>query len=107
MFDSPFWTYWYFHLPNYLVAALIYTLLGRFLMGLFAPADWDNYIWRFFVRVSDPVLRVFRPITPGFVPTLLLPLVAVFWLYVARLAYWMVLFQFALHPRLAGLAAAG
>ena len=27
-------TYWYFHLPNFILAALMYTLLGRVLLGL-------------------------------------------------------------------------
>ena len=25
----PFLTYWYYHLPNFVLAALMYTLLGR------------------------------------------------------------------------------
>ena len=26
---NPLLTYWYFHLPNFVLAALMYTLLGR------------------------------------------------------------------------------
>ena len=29
----PLLTYWYFHLPNFVLAALMYTLLGRVLLG--------------------------------------------------------------------------
>ena len=43
---------------DYLFAALIYTMLGRFVLGLFVPPEWDNYIWRFFRRVTDPVLAL-------------------------------------------------
>ena len=32
-------TYWYFHLPNFILAALMYTMLGRFLLGLIVDAD--------------------------------------------------------------------
>ena len=49
---------------DYLFAALIYTMLGRFVLGLFVPPEWDNYIWRFFRRVTDPVLAVARPADP-------------------------------------------
>lgn len=44
------WTYWYFHLPNFVLAALMYTLLGRALLGLSGQPDPDNYIWRFFAE---------------------------------------------------------
>lgn len=85
--------YWYFHLPNYVLAALIWTLVGRFLLGLFVPPDWDNYIWRFFRAVTDPVLRLTRAITPSFMVEAFLPLVAVFWLVLAR-----ILLQAAVFP---------
>jgi uncharacterized protein YggT (Ycf19 family) len=72
---------------DYLFAALIYTMVGRFVLGLFAPADWDNYIWRFFRRVTDPVLAVTNRLTPSFMVEPLLPLVAVWWLFVARILF--------------------
>jgi uncharacterized protein YggT (Ycf19 family) len=95
---NPFWQYWYFHLPNYVVAALIYTLFGRFLLSLFVPAEWNNYIWQFFVRLTDPVIALVRPITPGFVLGIFMPLVAAFWLYVLRFIYWLVLYNTGLGP---------
>ncbi|TIV11798.1 MAG: YggT family protein, partial [Mesorhizobium sp.] len=45
---NDFWSYWYFHIPNFILAAVMYTLMGRLLLGLFVPESWDNYIWRFF-----------------------------------------------------------
>ena len=33
-------TYWYFHLPNFILAALMYTLLGRALLGLMVEAEF-------------------------------------------------------------------
>ncbi len=75
---------WLFHLVNYLLAAVGYTMLGRFLLSLFVPADWDNYIWRFFRRITDPALIVVRRITPRSVGDGLLPLVAFFWILFLR-----------------------
>jgi len=43
-------TYWYYHVPNFVLAALMYTLLGRVLLSLFVEPDSSNYIWRFFCR---------------------------------------------------------
>ena len=104
--SNPFWQYWYFHLPNYILAALMYTLIGRFLLGLFVPPDWDNYIWRFFRLVTDPVLAVVARITPRFMLDPLMPLVAVFWIVLLRLAYWVLLTRLELAPPL-GVVAGG
>ena len=53
----PILSYWYYHLPNFLLAALMYTLLGRVLLSLFVDPDSPNYIWRFFCRVDRSVRR--------------------------------------------------
>ena len=58
--SNPLITYWYFHLPNFLLAALMYTLLGRVMLGLIVDPNSQNYIWRFFCRFTDPVVRVSR-----------------------------------------------
>ena len=61
---NDFWSYWYFHIPNFILAAVMYTLLGRLVLGLFVPENWDNYIWRGFKAITDPFLRVVRIVTP-------------------------------------------
>ena len=38
----------------------MYTLLGRALLGLIVEPDSPNYIWRFFCRITDPVVAVDR-----------------------------------------------
>ena len=49
--------FWYFHLPNFVLAALMYTLLGRAILGVIVgPQNSSNYIWRFFCRITDPVV---------------------------------------------------
>jgi YggT family protein len=83
---------WYYHVPNYVLAALMWTLAGRFLLGLFVPPQWDNYIWRFFCRITDPVLAVVARITPSFMVEQLLPLVAIFWLFVLRIVLQLLVF---------------
>ena len=60
----PVLTFWYFHLPNFILAALMYTLLGRALLGLIVAPDSSNYIWRFFCRITDPFLALIAPLTP-------------------------------------------
>ena len=57
-------TYWYYHVPNFVLAALMYTLLGRAVLGMFVDADSPNYIWRFFCRITDPVVAAVGFVTP-------------------------------------------
>lgn len=105
MLDNPFWQHWYFHLPNYLLAVLVYTMLGRFILSLFLPPQSGNYIWRFFRRLTDPVLVAVGFITPRFIAPFLLPLVSVFWLTVLRIALLALLFAIGLAPHSIGPAA--
>jgi YggT family protein len=77
-------TYWYFHLPNFVLAALMYTLLGRALLGLFLDPDSPNYIWRFFGRFTDPVVAVVALVTPKAAAPVVLWLFGVVWLFWLR-----------------------
>lgn len=77
---------WAFQLPNFVLAALMYTLLGRFLLSFFFGPASTNYIWRAFVRMTDPVLRVVGAITPRAVPDVVILAFGVLWLLVARIA---------------------
>ena len=78
--------FWYFHLPNFVLAALMYTLAGRVLFSLFADPDSQNYIWRFFCRITDPVIAAVALVTPKAVPPLVLWLFGIVWLFWMRVA---------------------
>jgi YggT family protein len=95
------WGYWYFHLPNYALAALLYTMFGRFALGLVVGPGSPNYVWRWFCRLSDPVLRPVAFITPTYVEERFLPLAAAFWLALLRLAFFLALYAAGLAPRVA------
>ena len=84
--SNPIFTYWYFHLPNLVLAALMYTAIGRFALGFIFDPDSKNYIWRFFVRVTDPVIKLIRYVTPRAVPPTIVLLFTVVWLFAARVA---------------------
>lgn len=101
---ASFAGYWYFHLPNFVLAALMYTMLGRFLLGLMVDADSPNYIWRFFCRITDPVVAVLSVVTPRAVPPALLWLFGFVWLFWLRVAFHYTLLLVNLAPRVAGAA---
>ena len=84
--SNPILTYWYFHLPNFILAALMYTLLGRALLALIVQPDASNYIWRFFCRLTDPVIAVLALVTPKATAPVVLWLFGVVWLFWLRVA---------------------
>jgi hypothetical protein len=75
---------WHFQLPNFILAALMYTLLGRALLGLFVDPDSPNYIWRFFCRITDPVVAAVAVVTPKATAPVVLWLFGVVWLFWLR-----------------------
>ena len=86
-------TYWYYHLPNFILAALMYTLLGRAALGLFLDPDSPNYIWRFFCRLTDPFIGAVARVTPRAAVPLVVWLFGFVWLFWLRV---LLLYVFAL-----------
>jgi hypothetical protein len=84
MGSPPLWTYWYFQLPNFVLAALMYTLLGRALLGMIVDPNSQNYIWRFFCRLTDPVVAAVALVTPKVAPPVIIWLFGVVWLFWLR-----------------------
>ncbi len=85
--------YWYFHIPNFILAVFMYTLLGRVLLSLVVDEDSENYIWRFFCRLTSPIVAVVAVVTPIAVAPLVLWLFAITWLFWLRMLLY---FGFAL-----------
>jgi hypothetical protein len=67
-------------------------------MGLFLPENSTFFFMRFFVRATDPLIRLFRPITPAFLIQPLVPL------YVA---WFFFMFRFYVMPWLLGYSVMG
>lgn len=84
---QSFLTHWYFHIPNLAMAALMYTLIGRYVLSLFFSKKPDVVILKVFASVTDPVLHLVRAITPAIVPGGLVLVFAIAWLMAARM-FW-------------------
>ena len=82
--SSTLFTHWYFHLPNFVLAALMYTLLGRAVLGLIVQPDSSNYIWRFFCRITDPFIALVAQVTPKATAPVVVWLFGVVWLFWLR-----------------------
>lgn len=97
-----FWEYAAYNISNYVLAAVMYTLLGRLVLGLFVPEQWDNYIWRAFRLITDPVLAGARFVTPAVIAGPWLIIAATVWIMVARVAFTMVMVDAGLTPPVGG-----
>lgn len=84
---NPVLQYWYFHLPNYVLAVIMYTLLGRLILSFFFPPDSDNYIWKAFCRLTDWVLKLVGYVTPRSVPPPVVIFFAFLWILIVRQAF--------------------
>jgi hypothetical protein len=96
---TSFFQSWYYHLPNYALAVLMYAAIGRFFLSLFVDPNWNNFIWRGFVAVSDPAVKLVRAITPDAVPPPVIIIFTVLWLIAARVLLFFEFARWGLAPR--------
>jgi YggT family protein len=98
MDTNTFLTYWYYSLPNFMLAVLMYTIIGRVLLSLFFDPDSKNYIMRFFIRVTDPFVSFFGAVTPKATAPVVLWLFTFVWLFWLRVAMLYAFLLFGLLP---------
>ena len=69
---------------DYVLGVVMWTLIGRVAMNVFLPENSSFFFMRFFVRVTEPLLRAFQPITPGFLVRPLVPLYVAWFFFMIR-----------------------
>ena len=78
--DVPTWLLAF----DYIMGMIMWTLIGRFAMGIFLPEDSSFFFMRVFVKYTNPLLKLFKPITPGFLVQGLVPLYVAWFFYMIR-----------------------
>ena len=81
---ASFFAPWYYHVPNLILAALIWLLIGRLVLSLVLGRG--NAVVRLLEAVTGPVLKAVGAITPRLVPAGLVIVCAIAWLLAARIA---------------------
>ncbi|MSP88014.1 MAG: YggT family protein [Alphaproteobacteria bacterium] len=81
------------------MAAVMYTLLGRALLGLIVEPDSQNYIWRFFCRLTDPFIAAIALVTPKAATPVVVWLFGVVWLFWLRVGLLYVFLILGLVPK--------
>ena len=86
------------YLIDYVMGMIMWTLIGRVAMNIFQKEDSSFFFMKVFVKLTDPLISVFRFVTPTFIIKPLVPL------YVAWFFY---MFRFYLMPYLMGYSVMG
>ena len=69
---------------DYALGLVMWTLIGRSTMNLFQPENSDFFFMKAFVRLTNPLLRLWKPITPQFLLPALVPLYVAWFFYMSR-----------------------
>jgi hypothetical protein len=88
----PFW------IVNYGLALVMWVCVGRFLLSFFIAKQPNNYIWRGFRLVTDWAVWAVGWVTPRYVHPILLPPIAAFWLFYARVGAFALMWQWGWVP---------
>ena len=86
------------YLIDYIMGVIMWTLIGRVAMNIFQREDSEFFFMKVFVKLTNPLINLFNPITPSFIIRPLIPL------YVAWFFY---MFRFYLMPYLLGYSVMG
>lgn len=95
---DAFFTHWYFHFPNLILAALSYSLIGRYILELLFSKKPDAVILKVFRQITQPVVSGVRAITPAIVPNGLVIVFSVVWLTVARMFLYLTIIAAGVKP---------
>ena len=86
------------YIIDYILGVIMWTLIGRVAMNIFQREDSQFFFMRVFVKFTNPLIRMFKIVTPTFIIQPLVPL------YVAWFFY---MFRFYLMPYLMGYSVMG
>ena len=51
---------------DYILGVIMWTLIGKVAMNLFQRENSEFFFMKVFVKVTNPLVRLFKPITPSF-----------------------------------------
>lgn len=69
---------------DYALGVVMWTLIARFALSLFLPENSEWGFLRIIIRLTDPILRLFKPVTPGFLVRPMVPLFVAWFFFFLR-----------------------
>ncbi|MGE0699886.1 MAG: hypothetical protein AB7O57_12395 [Hyphomicrobiaceae bacterium] len=97
---ESFLAHWYFHVPNLAMAALIYTLIGRYVLELLLASRPDAVMLKVVRSITRPVVAIVRFLTPRVVPDGIVVILAICWLMAARMLWFLTCVAAGMRPNI-------
>jgi hypothetical protein len=72
------------YIIDYILGVIMWTLIGRVAMNIFQREDSGFFFMKVFVKLTNPLILLFRPITPSFIIPFLVPLYVAWFFYMIR-----------------------
>lgn len=69
---------------DYALGVIMWTLIGRVAMSIFLPENSEFFFMKVFVKATNPLIRLFKPITPSFLLEPLVPLYVAWFFFMIR-----------------------
>ena len=69
---------------DYLFGVIMWTLIGRVAMNIFQKEDSEFFFMKIFVRYTNPIIKILKPITPAFIIAPLVPLYVAWFFFMIR-----------------------
>ena len=69
---------------DYILGTIMWTLIGRAFMNIFQREDSTFFFMRVFVKYTNPLLNIFKPVTPKFIIQPLVPLYVAWFFFMIR-----------------------
>ena len=74
----------FIYFVDYLLGIIMWTLIGRVAMNIFQREDSEFFFMKVFVKYTNPLIRLFKPLTPSFIIGPLIPLYVAWFFYMIR-----------------------
>ena len=72
------------YIIDYVLGVIMWTLIGRVGMNIFQKEDSGFFFMKVFVNLTDPLINLFKFITPSFIIKPLVPLYVAWFFYMFR-----------------------
>ena len=69
---------------DYVLGVIMWTLIGRVAMNIFQRENSEFFFMRIFVKLTNPVIDIFKFITPTFIVRPLVPLYVAWFFFMVR-----------------------
>ena len=69
---------------DYILGIVMWTLIGRSAMNIFQREDSNFFFMKAFVKLTNPIINLFKFITPSFIIPIFIPLYVAWFFYMFR-----------------------